>query len=236
MPKRPIYYDTETTGVRSDKDKIIEIAAYDPYQDRSFVSLINPGIPIPKEASNIHHITDDMVANAPSFAVVGQQFADFCSGDVVLIAHNNDAFDKLFLQAEFTKAGLELPKWPYIDSLKWARKYRTDLPKHSLQHLREVFNIPANQAHRALDDVMVLHQVFSHLIGDLSMETVLDLMKVETHLRHMPFGKHKGALLQDIPKAYIHWLADNGALDKPDNELLKKSFEKLGLLPTPVSV
>jgi len=230
MAKRPIYYDTETTGVKADKDKIIEIAAYDPYNDRSFVSLVNPQMPIPPESTQIHNITDAMVANAPSFAEVGKQFVAFCSGDVALIAHNNDAFDKLFLEAEYARASLELPKWDYVDSLKWARKYRPDLPRHSLQHLREVFGIPPNQAHRALDDVMVLHKIFSQLIGDLPMETVLELMRVETTLRHMPFGKHKGLLLQDVPAHYIRWLADNGALDKADNALLKKSFEKLGLL------
>ena len=41
--KRPIYYDTETTGVNAKQDRIIEIAAYDPEQDRTFESLINPG-------------------------------------------------------------------------------------------------------------------------------------------------------------------------------------------------
>jgi len=230
MAKRPIYYDTETTGVKADKDKIIEIAAYDPYQDLSFVSFINPQIPIPSEATHIHHITDEMVKDAPSFAEVGKKFLEFCSGDVVLIAHNNDSFDKLFLEAEFTRSALSLPQWEYLDSLKWARKYRPDLPRHSLQHLREVFNIPPNQAHRALDDVLVLHKVFSLLLGDLSMETALELMKKETLVRHMPFGKHKGLLLQDVPSSYVRWLEETGAFDKPDNALLRKSFEKLGIL------
>lgn len=230
MTKRAIFYDTETTGVKSDKDKIIEIAAYDPFLDKSFVSLVNPKIPIPPEASQIHHITDEMVADAPDFKEVGKAFMEFCSGDVVLIAHNNDAFDKLFLQQEFARAELAFPQWQYLDSLKWARKYRPDLPRHSLQHLREVYQIPANQAHRALDDVIVLHKVFSFLIGDLTIESALELMKVESTMRHMPFGKYKGTLLQDIPTHYIKWLFENGALDKPDNDLLKKSFEKLGLL------
>lgn len=48
MGKRPIFYDTETTGVKSDKDRIIEIAAYDPILDRSYVSLIHPQMSIPK--------------------------------------------------------------------------------------------------------------------------------------------------------------------------------------------
>ena len=230
MKKRPIFYDTETTGVKFDKDRIIEIAAYDAYLDKSYVSLINPDMPIPKESTAIHNITDDMVASAPSFKQVAQEFIDFCSGDVVLIAHNNDAFDKLFLEAEFKRNAVLLPEWNYLDSLKWARKYRPDLPRHSLQHLREVFGIPANQAHRALDDVIVLHQVFTYLIGDLTMETAIGLMQVESQLRHMPFGKYKGSLLQDIPTHYVKWLAENGALDKPDNAQLKKSLEKLGLL------
>lgn len=236
MAKRPIYYDTETTGVKPDKDRIIEIAAYDPVRDLTFVSLIQPQMPIPPEATQIHKITDEMVKEAPTFNQVGKDFADFCSGDCVLIAHNNDAFDKLFLDAEFSRHSLTIPSWQYLDSLKWARKYRPDLPRHSLQHLREVYQIPPNQAHRALDDVVVLYQIFSKLLGDLSIEEALELMKVEQLIRNMPFGKHKGALLQDVPIHYIKWLNENGALDKPDNLLLKKSLEKLGMLSEKQSV
>ena len=230
MAKRPIYYDTETTGVKSDSDKIIEIAAYDAEKDTSFVSLINPEMPIPPEATRIHKITDDMVKDSQTFEEVGKSFIDFCSGDVVLIAHNNDAFDKPFLEKEYGRTSVTIPNWSYIDSLKWARKYRPDLPRHSLQHLREVFGFPANNAHRALDDVIILHQVFSQMIGDLSMESIMELLKKQSVLRHMPFGKHKGMLLQDVPKHYVKWLDENGALDKQENNELKSGFEKLGVL------
>lgn len=232
MKKRPIYYDTETTGVKSDTDRIIEIAAYDPVQDRSYVSFINPGMPIPPDSTAIHNITDEMVSDAPNFAQVGSEFAAFCEGDTVLIAHNNDAFDKKFLDAEFARADLPPPSWPYIDTLKWARKYRPDLPRHSLQHLREVYGFAANNAHRALDDVIILYKVFSAMIGDLSMETIMNLLAQEEVVRKMPFGKHKGALLQDVPKNYVLWLFENGALDKDENEGLKKGFAKLGVLPS----
>ncbi len=174
--KRPVYYDTETTGVNFDSDRIVEIAAYDPYRNLSFTQLVHPGMAIPKEAMTIHGITDEMVANAPSFAQIGVEFAAFCEGDVVLIAHNNDAFDRHFLQAEAKRHGLVFPKWAMVDSLKWARRYRPDLPRHSLQYLRHTFGIPENKAHRALDDAKVLHDVFSILIDDLPMETVLELM------------------------------------------------------------
>src|SRR5262245_8378738 len=101
MALRAIFYDTETTGVRSDKDRVIELAAYDPLNDRTFEKLINPGMPIPSEATAVHHISDEMVADAPSFHVIAQEFCEFCEGEVVLIAHNNDGFDYHFLNAEF---------------------------------------------------------------------------------------------------------------------------------------
>lgn len=225
MPYRPIYYDTETTGVRSDKDRIVEIAAFDPVNDKTFVFFVNPEIPIPPEATAIHNITNEMVANAPSFKEIGEAFIEFCAGESVLIAHNNDNFDKLFLECEFKRAGLTIPSWPYIDTLKWARKYRKDLPRHTLQNLREVYGIPANQAHRALDDVIVLHKVFSSMIDDLSMETVMELLsQPQGQLTRMPFGKHQGKGLSEIPADYIRWLESSGAFDKPENAELKKAL------------
>ena len=225
-----VYYDTETTGTRSDKDRIIEIAAYDPKNERTFVQLINPGMPIPPEATAIHRITDAMVENASSFKEVGQAFIDFCGPDAVLIAHNNDAFDKLFLENECKRAGLEMPKWKYIDTLKWARKYRSDLPRHTLQSLREVYGIPPNQAHRALDDVTVLHQIFAQMIDDLPIETVFSLLQQTKQLTRMPFGKHQGKALSEIPRDYVRWMAGSGAFDKAENKELRETFEKLGLL------
>lgn len=230
MSLRPIYFDTETTGVKFDRDKIIELAAFDPVRNQTFCKLINPNIPIPKEATAIHHITDDMVKEAPSFYDVGKEFLDFCQGDVVLVAHNGDSFDIPFLESEFKQANLELPKFPTVDTLKWSRKYRSDLPKHSLQFLREVFQIPANQAHRALDDVMVLHAVFSQMIQDLPFEIVLELLKKKKAIDRMPFGKHQGKALKEVPKTYIDWLHKNGALDKPENKDLLEAFKSLQLI------
>jgi DNA polymerase-3 subunit epsilon len=228
--KRPIYYDTETTGTKPNKDRIIEIAAYDPIEKRTFVSFVNPGMLIPPEATAISNITDEMVKDAPGFLEVGKAFVEFCSYDAILIAHNNDAFDKLFLDEEFRRAGLTIPSWQYLDTLKWSRKYRPDLPRHSLQSLRELFGIPANHAHRALDDVIVLHEVFSQMIDDLSFDVVLQLLEQPKEINRMPFGKHQGKPLSQIPKDYVLWLKSSGAFDKSENAPLKESFEKLGVL------
>src|SRR5258708_37001294 len=88
MAYRPIFYDTETTGIKADKDRIIEIAAFDPVKNRSFEKLVNPCCPIPPDATAIHNITDEMVKDSPDFSQIGVEFIEFCEGETVLIAHN----------------------------------------------------------------------------------------------------------------------------------------------------
>jgi DNA polymerase III subunit epsilon len=230
MAKRPIFYDTETTGISVSRDRIVELAAYDPIQNRTFEKLINPGCPIPPEVSAIHGITNEMVTNSPCFADVAKEFIEFCDGDVVMIAHNNDTFDQPFMRNEFERHQVSLPAWTYFDSLKWARRYRPDLPRHNLQFLREAYGIAANNAHRALDDVIVLHQIFTMMTDDLSMEQVFELMNRKRDLLHMPFGKHQGKPLNALPKDYLEWLLGSGALDKSENVELRASMQKLGLI------
>lgn len=227
---RAIFYDTETTGLRAGKDRIIEIAAYDPKLNKTFESFVNPQISIPPESSAIHNITDEMVKDAPYFDKVAKDFIEFCEGEVVLIAHNNDSFDFPFMQAEFLRVGVEMPKWKSMCSLKWARRYRPDLPTHKLQTLRELFGIAANQAHRALDDVKVLYEVFTHLIDDLTIQEVYDLLNKPRLLQHMPFGKYQGKPLKELPADYIAWMKGSGAFDKADNHELKNTLVQLGLL------
>lgn len=229
MARRAIYYDTETTGVNFDSDCIIELSAYDPVLDKTFDELIKPSIPIPPSATAIHNITDEMVKDKPSFKEVAERFSDFCHGEAVLIAHNNERFDKPFLESEYKKHGVTFLNCEFLDSLKWARRYRPDLPKHSLQHLREVYGFPENNAHRALDDVITLQRVFESMIDDLSIDTVFELLNEDRIVHTMPFGKYKGKPLELVPADYIKWLFKNGALDKKENESLRKSFEKLGI-------
>lgn len=224
---RVVYYDTETTGFRSDKDRVIEIAAYESTSQETFQKLINPGFPIPAEASAIHHITDEMVSHCPNFGGIAHEFVEFCGQDAILIAHNNDSFDKLFISAEFARHQITMPSWKFLDSLKWARRYRSDLPRHTLQFLREIYGIEKNNAHRALDDVMVLHQIFTSMTDDLNIEQVMQLLSKPQDIRTMPFGKHQGQPLASLPKSYIQWLASSGALDKPENQALKEALAQL---------
>lgn len=237
MRDRPIYFDIETTGLRPDQDRIVEIAAYCALSKESFTQLVNPKMTIPQEASRIHGITDEMVKSAPEFAEVGKSFCQFCQSEgtnPILIAHNGDGFDQHFIRAEFKRADLPMPKWQTLDTLKWARKYRPDLPRHSLQFLRQVYGVAENNAHRALDDVMVLFEVFSQMIDDLEMSATLQILQerplVAAKLQAMPFGKHQGVVFEKVPKNYLRWLATSGALDKGENASLKARLTELNLL------
>ena len=220
MVLRPIYYDTETTGIKADKDRIIELAAYDPVNDLYLEQLINPGITIPADATAIHHISNEMVANAPSFEQVIPEFLKFCTGEVVLIAHNNDTFDYLFLKAEFGRCKIPLPDWKFLDTLKWARRYRKDLPKHSLQFLRETYNIPANNAHRALDDVVVLHKMFSYMIDDLTIEQAYQLLNQPRTLHHMPLEN----IRENLSKASLKTMSSGSLKAAPSTNQKIKSL------------
>lgn len=69
--KNPIvFFDLETTGINPATDRIVEISYLKIHpngKEESRTYRVNPGIPIPKEASEIHHITDEMVADCPGF-------------------------------------------------------------------------------------------------------------------------------------------------------------------------
>ena len=144
-------------------------------RDKCFECFVSPGISIPQEATAIHGITDDMVQSAPSFHTVMKEFTQFCDGNVILVAHNGAFFDFVFLYHECRRAQVSLPDhWQGLDSLIWARKYRKDLPKHSLQYLRQIYHIQENKAHRALDDAKMLAMIFSLMTDDLSYEEIFN--------------------------------------------------------------
>jgi len=69
------------------------------------------------------------------------------------------------------------------------------------------------------------------MVGDLSLDQIIDLLSTQAKIVRMPFGKHAGKNLTEVPKDYLAWLSGSGALDKPENALLRETLEKLGRLP-----
>ena len=108
--KRPIaFIDLETTGVSLSTDRIVEIAIIKLLPDGSRQvkrKLINPQMPIPKESSEIHGITDEMVKDAPSFKQVANEIKQFIDG-CDLGGYNSNRFDIPMLLEEFLRVGIE---------------------------------------------------------------------------------------------------------------------------------
>lgn len=120
-----IFFDLETTGVQISTDKVVQIATSKHFLDGKVeqkTMLINPGVKIPKEASDIHGITDEMVKDAPTFKQIAKSLSDYFSG-CDLGGYNSDTFDVPLLIAEFHRCGISFPEngVSFIDVLKIER-------------------------------------------------------------------------------------------------------------------
>ncbi len=109
LTKPLAFFDLETTGTDVAKDRIVEIAVIKVFPDGSRdikERRINPTIPIPKEASDVHGITDEDVKDSPTFKAVSRSLFDFLA-DCDLAGYNSNKFDVPLLAEEFLRAGLE---------------------------------------------------------------------------------------------------------------------------------
>ena len=113
--------------------------------------LVNPGRPIPQEASDVHKITDDDVKDAPSFAEVAAEVTATLGGCVP--AAYNAPFDKAFLTNELARAGLTLRRdVEWLDPLVWARELQQGEKSRALGEVAARLGIALENAHRAMDD------------------------------------------------------------------------------------
>ena len=169
-----VLYDLETTGTSSKYDEVIEISAVkvkNGVVTEEFSQLVNPGRPIPSAASAVNHITDDMVAFAPMFDSVLQQFLAFI-GDDVLAGHNINRFDMKFLYRDCERYFGQTLTNDYIDTLKLARLCLPELSHHRLGDLAQYYGISTAGAHRALNDCRMNQQVFEKLAKELDDKAV----------------------------------------------------------------
>lgn len=164
-----VLYDLETTGTSSRYDEVIEISAVkvkNGVVTEEFSQLVNPGRPIPHAASAVNHITDAMVAAAPGFGEVLQQFIVF-AGDAVLVGHNINSFDMKFLYRDCERYFGQTLTNDYIDTLKLARLCLPELSHHRLGDLAQYYGISTAGAHRALNDCRMNQQVFEKLAKEI---------------------------------------------------------------------
>ena len=109
--KRPIaFIDLETTGVSLSTDRIVEIAMVKILPDgnkQAKRKLLNPQIPIPQSATDIHGITDAMVKDAHTFKQSANEIKQFIDG-CDLGGYNSNRFDIPMLMEEFLRAEMDI--------------------------------------------------------------------------------------------------------------------------------
>jgi DNA polymerase III alpha subunit (gram-positive type) len=173
------FYDFETSGFNPYHDSIIEIGAVHILNGNNinFSKLINPGFEISSKISGITNINNSDLKNADSLYIVLKNFISYIfdnsHGDVYLVAHNNNSFDKLFLEinlSKFNDLKVYIPKIKYIDSLRFAQKLISDRFSYSLKSLCNHFNIVLTNHHRAFDDSYNLYLLYKKLCMVLSNE------------------------------------------------------------------
>ena len=107
---KPIcFFDLETTGIDITKDRIVEISILKVYPNGNKESktwLVNPTIPIPKAASDVHGITDERVAGEPTFKELAKQIHNMIK-DSDLAGYNSDRFDIPLLAEEMLRAEVD---------------------------------------------------------------------------------------------------------------------------------
>ena len=167
---REIVLDTETTGLSANAgDRLVEIGCLELFNHlptgETYHQYINPTIPMPSEAQQIHGLSDEFLKDKPVFSEVVNKFLDFIS-DAPLVIHNA-TFDMGFINAELEKVELSpMPSSRAIDTIALARKKYPGAPA-SLDALCRRFKIDnsARALHGALLDAELLAEVYLELVG-----------------------------------------------------------------------
>ncbi len=178
LKKDLLFFDIESTGLNVIRDRIIQIGMVKYFASgkptEEMVLLINPGIPISKEAERVHGITAKDLANKPSFQQVAQKIYDFI-GDADLAGYNSNRFDVPILMEEFDRVGIdwdiEHRKMIDVQRIFYKMESRTLKAAYRLYCGKEL-----EDAHDALADVKATIDV---LKGQLQRYDGVDLLDEE---------------------------------------------------------
>ena len=165
-----VVFDTETTGLDIRKARVVEIGAVRVSSGRqdfedSFSMLVNPGIPIPPAATDIHGIGDGDLADAPDFATAIAKFTEW-AGPSFAVGYSV-AFDLAILEAEHDRNRLSWTAPRVLDVQEVVQALGPELPNWSLETVASWLGIPVGDRHRALPDAMLTAQVLVGLIPKL---------------------------------------------------------------------
>ncbi|WP_396182731.1 exonuclease domain-containing protein [Flavobacterium sp.] len=226
---RPIcFFDLETTGVEVAKDRIVEISIFKVFPNGNKESktwLVNPEIKIPFQVSQIHGITDEKVANEPTFKELSSQVYAMIK-DSDLAGFNSDRFDIPLLAEELLRAGVDFDM-----------KNRVSVDVQTIFHKMEERTLSAaykfycgqslENAHSAEADTMATYEIlksqlerYPELENDMKSLSEFTTRKKSVDFAGFiamndkgqeifTFGKHKGALVEKILEeepGYFGWI------------------------------
>ncbi|MCL6594540.1 MAG: DUF3820 family protein [Alicyclobacillus sp.] len=207
---RFVVIDTETTGLPP-HGRVVEIALVETGLRSApkmlFSTLIHPGCSIPPEASAVHHITDRDVVDKPMLDEVWPKVLQQVDG-AILVAHN----------AEFDRGMLPETGRPWLCSKRFAQHLWPDAPNFQNQTLRYWLGIDIDVGlpHRAMGDAVVTAHVFQRELATYltrgyedDLTALLSFVEGPVEVRTMPFGKHRGQPLEEVPGDYLHWVLEN---------------------------
>lgn len=227
--RRPlIFFDLETTGVNVLHDRIVEISLVKVMPDgtdSARTRRINPEMPIPAEATAVHHISDEDVKECPTFRQIAKSLAQTMTG-CDIAGYNSDRFDVPLLDEEFRRAGVDFDfsRVRFIDvqtifhkreqrTLTAAYRFYCDKnldDAHSAEgDTRATYEVLMAQLDRYPDlknDVEALADYSQqHPRVDLACRLIYD----EKGREIINFGKYKGQAAEDVmrrDKGYYDWI------------------------------
>ncbi len=226
---RPIaFIDLETTGVNLSTDRIVEIAIIKILPDNSRIvkrKLINPEVSIPKQSSDIHGITDDMVKDAPTFKQAGNEIKQFLE-NCDLGGYNSNRFDIPMLMEEFLRAGMDVDlsdrRMVDVQHIFYSMEPRTLSAAYKFYCQKELENAHSAEADISATIDVLFSQVSRYEKLGNSIDSILSVIgedKIVDYARRFSFddkgneifnfGKYKGQSVSQVLKnepQYYDWM------------------------------
>lgn len=252
--RRPIvFFDLETTGVNITADRIVEISTVKvfPGQDSPEVKThrVNPEMPIPAEATAIHHITDEDVKDCPPFRCLAKSLAQYMTG-CDIAGFNSNRFDIPMLDQEFQRANVDFDfgRCRFIDVQTIFHKKE---PRNLTAAYRFYCDKELEGAHGAEADTMATYEVlmaqmerYPDLPADIdaladfaSQNRNVDFMGRLVYDEQMRevinFGKYKGKLAEDVLRrdpGYYGWIMQ-GDFTKNTKDCFTRIYMRTGRNP-----
>ncbi len=202
-----IFLDLETTGMTAAHERITEIGLVEVANDEfvgNWSQLVNPEKSIPPFIQSLTGITNEMVADAPTFEQLAPALFERLEGKV-LIAHNA-RFDYGFLKHEFGRLGMSY-RSRVLCTAKLSRKLYPEHHRHNLDSVIERHGLTCSARHRALGDAEVLWQFLQRIYAEVDTERIDAAVQAQMVAPSLPAGLSAEVLdaIPETPGVYLFY-------------------------------